>query len=370
MRSLHTATAADWQAAADIVGEAAAAETLHELGDNALLPLHRLFHSEFTTFDLYNERGQMVYFRHFPAVDMSALVAPFVAHFHEHPVTGQWERYTQRGLIMHLSEHLPVSRFLRSGLFNEVYLHQNIKYQIGFAGPVDARSAWSIATGRLSADYGPREMELSRFLRPQLARLVGRVARRERATKAADALRSFFDSALVAYALATPAARFVELSATARLLLEKNVPGGLPDPTHVPPACAELRNALARERVRPPPDDRSASAQTLPPPRLFEIVRVGYLEALLLRPLDDSTAVVIFQAPADPSSPRAGPRLTRRESEILAWLGEGKTNIEIAALLAISPRTVEKHCENLFAKLGVETRLGAALLGRSTTSRP
>jgi len=58
-----------------------------------------------------------------------------------------------------------------------------------------------------------------------------------------------------------------------------------------------------------------------------------------------------------------------REAEILAWLGEGKTNAEIAALLDIIPRTVEKHCENLFAKLGVETRLGAALLGRNSPPR-
>ena len=49
-------------------------------------------------------------------------------------------------------------------------------------------------------------------------------------------------------------------------------------------------------------------------------------------------------------------------AKILSWLGEGRTNAEIGRLLGVSPRTVEKHCGHLFAQLGVESRLGAALL--------
>jgi DNA-binding CsgD family transcriptional regulator len=53
--------------------------------------------------------------------------------------------------------------------------------------------------------------------------------------------------------------------------------------------------------------------------------------------------------------------LTRREREVLAILAAGKTNDEIAAVLGISPRTVQKHLEHVFEKLGVETRTAAAL---------
>lgn len=53
--------------------------------------------------------------------------------------------------------------------------------------------------------------------------------------------------------------------------------------------------------------------------------------------------------------------LTPREGEILRWLGMGKRNGEIALILGISPRTVHKHVEHLFAKLGVETRAAAAV---------
>jgi DNA-binding CsgD family transcriptional regulator len=51
--------------------------------------------------------------------------------------------------------------------------------------------------------------------------------------------------------------------------------------------------------------------------------------------------------------------LTAREREIVSWVARGKTNVEIAALLWISPLTVRRHLENVFAKLGVRTRTAA-----------
>jgi DNA-binding CsgD family transcriptional regulator len=53
------------------------------------------------------------------------------------------------------------------------------------------------------------------------------------------------------------------------------------------------------------------------------------------------------------------PTLTPREQEVLSWVSRGKTNAEIARLLWISPGTVRKHLENVYAKLGVNTRTAA-----------
>ena len=47
--------------------------------------------------------------------------------------------------------------------------------------------------------------------------------------------------------------------------------------------------------------------------------------------------------------------LIRREAEMLLWVAQGKTNPEIAIFLGIGHRTVKKHLEHVFAKLGVET---------------
>jgi DNA-binding CsgD family transcriptional regulator len=52
--------------------------------------------------------------------------------------------------------------------------------------------------------------------------------------------------------------------------------------------------------------------------------------------------------------------LSRRQREVARWIREGKTNQEIAAIMGISPRTVQKHVEHIFEKLGVETRVAIA----------
>ncbi|MDR1709361.1 MAG: response regulator [Candidatus Accumulibacter sp.] len=58
-------------------------------------------------------------------------------------------------------------------------------------------------------------------------------------------------------------------------------------------------------------------------------------------------------------------RLTRREAETLYWVTLGKTNKDIGDILGSSPRTVNKHLEHVFEKLGVETRTAAANLAMS-----
>ena len=52
--------------------------------------------------------------------------------------------------------------------------------------------------------------------------------------------------------------------------------------------------------------------------------------------------------------------LTDREAEVLLWISRGKANREISEILGISPRTVNKHLEQVFAKMGVENRASAA----------
>ena len=52
--------------------------------------------------------------------------------------------------------------------------------------------------------------------------------------------------------------------------------------------------------------------------------------------------------------------LTSREAEVLLWISRGKPNRDIGEILSISPRTVNKHLEQVFVKLGVENRAAAA----------
>ncbi len=94
---------------------------------------------------------------------------------------------------------------------------------------------------------------------------------------------------------------------------------------------------------------------------------LGELSVKLSRSVDSGEFLLLLQK-------RSGPRewnleslkdslgLTLREAEILMWISRGKTNKEIGIILGSSPRTVNKHLEHIFEKLGVFTRAAAVAM--------
>ena len=78
---------------------------------------------------------------------------------------------------------------------------------------------------------------------------------------------------------------------------------------------------------------------------------------LTVRPAGDAPAVF------EPLAEAAAPLLSPREFEILALIGEGASNKEVARRLGISPHTVKFHVESLFRKLGAVTRAEAVAKG-------
>ena len=55
-----------------------------------------------------------------------------------------------------------------------------------------------------------------------------------------------------------------------------------------------------------------------------------------------------------------------REAEVLLWIARGKSNRDIGEILNPSPRTVNKHLEHIYTKLGVENRSSAAAIAVRT----
>jgi DNA-binding CsgD family transcriptional regulator len=78
------------------------------------------------------------------------------------------------------------------------------------------------------------------------------------------------------------------------------------------------------------------------------------------------------RAAARRAAPAASSGLTPRELEVMSLVGAGKTNQEIARILWLSPRTVSKHLENVFEKLGVTNRTAASarLFGLAELAAP
>ncbi|MCC6349204.1 MAG: hypothetical protein IT347_06385 [Candidatus Eisenbacteria bacterium] len=91
---------------------------------------------------------------------------------------------------------------------------------------------------------------------------------------------------------------------------------------------------------------------------------LGLLEPHLRLALDAAERETAAQE-ADASA-LAGLGLSARECDVAGWLARGRTNGEIASILSLRSRTVEKHVERILDKLGVENRTKAAqvVLGR------
>lgn len=109
---------------------------------------------------------------------------------------------------------------------------------------------------------------------------------------------------------------------------------------------------------------KAAAMAALPGNEQLRLQYMGKLgpNEFLLRLAKDSGA----ETPAEFSSELG---LTTREGEVLQWLSKGKTNRDIAQILGLSPRTVDKHLEQIYSKLGVENRTAAAAIAVNAKNR-
>ncbi len=119
-----------------------------------------------------------------------------------------------------------------------------------------------------------------------------------------------------------------------------------------------LARALAAEAPEP------AGAEARRALALFE--RLG-----ALRDADAAAAFLRSLGGAGRSAPRLEGELTSRESEVLALLGEGLSNAQIAERLVISPKTAEHHVGRILRKLGLKSRGEATAYAlRHAAARP
>lgn len=94
---------------------------------------------------------------------------------------------------------------------------------------------------------------------------------------------------------------------------------------------------------------------------LVKPVRVVDLLAAIAARLERAQQQSGFNADFSSAVPLEKLGLSARESEILLWVAQGKSNFEASVILNISAATVKKHLEHIYEKLGVEGRNTASL---------
>ncbi len=117
----------------------------------------------------------------------------------------------------------------------------------------------------------------------------------------------------------------------------------------------ELAGQLRHWLAFTPAAGQALRLQALDYPLEVKLVERTDGDGILLKLLDG-------KAPTGAQKLRVHLPVTERESEVLYWIGNGKTNREIGQILDTSPRTVNKHLEQIFRKLEVDNRTSAAAI--------
>jgi len=271
----------------------------------------------------------------------------------EHPLIAHYLR-TGDPTPMKISDLVPRRSFRASELYRAVYGPMGVEFQMAVTLPSAPGTVVGVALNRDRRDFGERDRRLLELLRPHLAQLRRDAADREAADATAGMLEVVLaDRRQAAVALGrgdAVAAASARATALMRAYLPRPArparPAGLPEP---------LAQWLARTRaagLEPCGAFVAEGPEGSLVGRLLTAASPDGHDVLLLeeRRRDDGRAPAALAAMG----------LSVRQAEVLALAARGCTNAEIAAGMGISPRTVQKHLEHVFDRLGVRTRAGAA----------
>src|SRR5260221_5324890 len=335
----------------------AAAWSLESFASSGLDRLPRLVASEVTTLSICAlARGRRTVFSTPNRVFSAGERASFDAHFHEHPLV-LYHSKTPGGTTHRISDSLTNSQFRRTPLYADYYRCVGIDHVMALPLYVDRRFLVSFVFNRKRRDFNEAERDALDLLRPQLAALFGQALSQERTRSLLTQLDS----------LATPDGwSAIELDSERRLVRASEATRERIKACW--PHWKGGEGARLPEVVDRWMQERLEAAESLAGTAASGSLTVGRSgKALRVRLVPNPASgggfllFVSLAVEADFPASAAGTTLTPREREVLQWAAAGQTNVGICAILDTSPRTVEKHFEHVFEKLGVETRMAAVM---------
>ena len=276
--------------------------------------------------------------------------------FGNHPLY-RYYLQTGDGLAHKTSQVMTRSQFRRYCGSDEFARQFGAKYQMGLFFTAGPSVVTAILLSRSGRDFTERERALVNRLHPHLVQAFRNTASLNRLSRDVDGLIAMLEgptSSVIVLAGDGCVKRWTEQG---RNWIAQYCRTPFPAQTDRLPECFAdwYRRQLAlvaRETLSPTPRD------------LLIVDKDGRQLTVRLIPdhFRDEHLLLLNEKRGDTSwSTLAEYGLTPRESEVLAWVAKGKTNAEVGVILEMSDRTVQKHLEHIFQKLGVETRTTATV---------
>ena len=351
----------DFDAALGFLREIYALRTVDELADHLVRALPSVVAADRAAYTMCGvllghpaDNGQpRIDTRLYPAAEPSAPdLKVFEQHMFEHPLIVYYRR-TRDGQPLRISDFLSRAQFHRRALYNEFYRQVDTEYQTSFYLPVPPPQALGVALSRQHRDFSDRDCGVLSVLRPHL------VQAHENAV-AVSRLQAGFASTVAA--LEEVEQGVVVLRHGGRVQFMTRRAWEWLDAYFKPwPQRGKHLPETLHRWVKEQGAHLNGNGAVGTPRQPLVLAREGFRLTLHLVSSAGQTLLLMTEEAIGVSPASLAPLgLSRREAEVLRWVAEGKTNVEIGTILGVSHRTVGKHLERVFQKLNVETRTAAA----------
>ena len=344
-------TKADIEGLSEAIKSIYAASSVSALHTVLLKKVHSLIPSNTTAITLVPADGHAIVHHNSPDLHkpVSERLWALRQFLHQHPLESAGEISGTWGATC-LSDFLSRQKLHNTDLYNEFYTHVNVEYQLGvYTQRINGFRVGVSCNGDLK-DFSGRDRQVLTSLAPHIIQAYNNAFAISKIRESASALEAAADVHGHGFVRVDHDGRVTDMTRLAGNLLRKYF-------DHPPQTKRSLPKELLAWLQNETPETIITNRNR---PAIFAkggaklVVRVaheGHQRILLLmeQPL-----------PAKPGD-LAPLGLRPRESEILFWMCQGKSNPEIATILGVSVRTIHKHNENIFRKLDVENRHAATL---------
>jgi DNA-binding CsgD family transcriptional regulator len=266
-------------------------------------------------------------------------------HLPEHPFAQRYQGGGEGGAVK-ISDLISLRQFRQLGLYDEVFRRIGVDREMIAWLPTLRPMEITIGVHRVGSDFSERDRLLLNLLRPHLIQAY-------RNAEAVTLLQATGDGSSRGVVFLGPAIRVHQTNDAAKRLIATYFGAASGRGTRLPDDLErwvrhETRLSDASDDI---PPERKPLVVGRDGTRLTVRLLAGHSQHLLL--LEEERTSM-------PCEALEVLGLTRREGEVLTWVAQAKTNEAIALILHLSQRTVEKHLENIYLKLGVENRTAAA----------
>jgi DNA-binding CsgD family transcriptional regulator len=331
----------DTQLLLELVGEAYSFEDLTEFRTGVLDVLNRMVPSDRVG---YNEISSDETFAvMIPEFDPS-LLPTFTALAHENPLISRFQR-TGDGRPYRISDLMDQNAFHETAIYKEFYRHMGIESQVAFSLPSRPQLLVGLALTREHKDYSDREVQLLALARPHLMQAYRNAELWGARAAMLAALEDGLDT-LGRHVVVIDSYGRVEFATDGaqRLLGDSHAGGrGLPE---------EVRTWISEHRGPRPVGE----------PFVLRGRGGSVLVRLLPSRRDDRREVLLLEGGTGQLSVAAlrGLGLTVRQADTLRCVALGRSPSQAAAQMGIARRTVDKHLQHVYAKLGASSLSQAA----------